>query len=32
VCWEFWRGRDYYLDARIRNKATRAAAANPAPQ
>ena len=26
---EFWRGRDYYLDARLRNKAREAAA--PAP-
>jgi phosphatidylglycerophosphate synthase len=26
VAWEFWRGRDYYLDARIRNKAIRDAA------
>jgi CDP-diacylglycerol--glycerol-3-phosphate 3-phosphatidyltransferase len=23
VAWEFWRGRDYYLDARIREKARR---------
>ncbi|HUQ08308.1 MAG TPA: CDP-alcohol phosphatidyltransferase family protein [Kofleriaceae bacterium] len=26
VGWEFWRGRDYYLDKRIRDKAARAAA------
>jgi cardiolipin synthase len=26
VCWEFWRGRDYYLDARLRDKAPRNAA------
>jgi hypothetical protein len=26
VAIEFWRGRDYYLDARIRNKELRAAA------
>ncbi len=26
VAWEFWRGRDYYLDKRIRDKAARAAA------
>lgn len=26
VCWEFWRGRDYYLDQRIRDKASRDAA------
>jgi cardiolipin synthase len=25
VGWEFWRGRDYYLDKRIRDKAARAA-------
>jgi cardiolipin synthase (CMP-forming) len=24
VVWEFWRGRDYYLDARLRDKAPRA--------
>jgi phosphatidylglycerophosphate synthase len=35
VAWEFWRGRDYYLDRRIRDKASRdaalaAAAAAPA--
>jgi CDP-diacylglycerol--glycerol-3-phosphate 3-phosphatidyltransferase len=29
VAWEFYRGRDYYMDALIRNKARRAAA--PAP-
>jgi hypothetical protein len=29
VCWEFYRGRDYYLDARIRNKAIREASAVP---
>jgi hypothetical protein len=28
VAWEFWRGRDYYLDKRIRDKAARAAAAS----
>lgn len=27
VVWEFWRGRDYYVDARIRAKARAAAAA-----
>jgi cardiolipin synthase (CMP-forming) len=26
VSWEFWRGRDYYMDARIRDKAMRDAA------
>lgn len=26
VAWEFWRGRDYYLDKRIRDKASREAA------
>jgi len=32
VCWEFYRGRDYYLDARIRNKAIRdARETSPAP-
>jgi CDP-diacylglycerol--glycerol-3-phosphate 3-phosphatidyltransferase len=25
VAWEFWRGKDYYMDARIRNKALAAA-------
>jgi cardiolipin synthase len=29
VAWEFYRGRDYYLDARIRNKAIRDAASAP---
>lgn len=28
VAWEFYRGRDYYLDARIRNKAIREAKAS----
>jgi CDP-diacylglycerol--glycerol-3-phosphate 3-phosphatidyltransferase len=31
VAAEFWRGRDYYLDARIRNKELRAAAERDAP-
>jgi len=26
VAWEFWRGRDYYLDARLRGKAPRGVA------
>jgi len=26
VVWEFWRGRDYYLDARLRDQAPRAGA------
>ena len=26
VVWEAWRGRDYYLDARLRDKAARSAA------
>jgi CDP-diacylglycerol--glycerol-3-phosphate 3-phosphatidyltransferase len=26
VAWEFWRGRDYYLDARLRDKAPRGVA------
>jgi CDP-diacylglycerol--glycerol-3-phosphate 3-phosphatidyltransferase len=26
VAWEFWRGKDYYMDARIRNKALKEAA------
>jgi hypothetical protein len=30
VSWEFWRGRDYYLDARIRAKARRENQANAA--
>jgi phosphatidylglycerophosphate synthase len=30
VCAEFWRGRDYFLDKRIRDKAAREAAARPA--
>jgi cardiolipin synthase len=30
VGWEFWRGRDYYLDARIRDKALREGVATPA--
>lgn len=30
VCAEFWRGRDYFLDKRIRDKALREAAAQPA--
>jgi CDP-diacylglycerol--glycerol-3-phosphate 3-phosphatidyltransferase len=25
VCWEFWRGRDYYLDARLRDERARSA-------
>ncbi len=32
VAWEFWRGRDYYLDQRIRAKASRdAALREPSP-
>lgn len=31
VAWEFWRGRDYYVDARIRDKALRAETATEAP-
>jgi CDP-diacylglycerol--glycerol-3-phosphate 3-phosphatidyltransferase len=31
VAAEFWRGRDYFLDKRIRDKALREAAAQPAP-
>jgi len=31
VAWEFWRGRDYYLDQRIRDKASRNAAAAATP-
>jgi cardiolipin synthase (CMP-forming) len=31
VAWEFWRGRDYYIDARIRDKALRAETATEAP-
>jgi CDP-diacylglycerol--glycerol-3-phosphate 3-phosphatidyltransferase len=31
VCAEFWRGRDYFLDKRIRDKAAREAAAQPPP-
>jgi len=31
VIWEFWRGRDYYIDQRIRDKATRDAAVRPGP-
>jgi hypothetical protein len=30
VCAEFWRGRDYFLDKRIRDKALREAAAHAA--
>jgi hypothetical protein len=25
MCWEFWRGRDYYLDARLRDERARSA-------
>lgn len=32
VAWEFWRGRDYYLDARLRDKAARGSGAAPISQ
>jgi len=31
VTWEFWRGRDYYLDKRIRNEAIRGQGASALP-
>jgi hypothetical protein len=32
VAAEFWRGRDYFLDKRIRDKALREARATPVPE